>query len=323
MPAEASQWAEVRRIVDQAAPRRIGIDVSESFALADGLAHTEHRLLAEALGPWAERLVPAEELAVGWLETRLPEEIAALRGLNRLVHEVIDEAFSPAVLEVGTTTALDLAWWFRQRFHDLGVDPWFQPSVGLQREGVPLSAARLPAVGYDAVISPGDLVHCDVGSSSLGLRTDTQRNAYVLRPGEDDAPAGLRAALRTANRMQDLTTAVLTVGRTGNDVLAAARAAAAADGIDADVYSHPVGVHGHGAGPAIGQWDQQGGVPGAGDYPVHADTVYALELAVHAPVPEWDGQCVRMAVEEGIAVTADGIDYLDGRQTELILIPGA
>ena len=121
--------------------------------------------------------------------------------------------------------------------------------------------------------------------------------------------------------MQDLTTAVLTVGRTGNDVLAAARAAAAADGIDADVYSHPVGVHGHGAGPAIGQWDQQGGVPGAGDYPVHPDTVYALELAVHSPVPEWGGQCVRMAVEEGIAVTAPGIDYLDGRQTELILIP--
>jgi Xaa-Pro aminopeptidase len=321
VPAEASQWGEVRRIVDQAAPRRIGIDVSESFALADGLAHTEHRLLAEALGPWAERLVPAEELAVGWLETRLPEEIAALRGLNRLVHEVIDEAFSPAVIDIGTTTALDLAWWFRQRFHDLGVDPWFHPSVALQRAGVPLSDARLPAVGYDAVISPGDLVHCDVGSSSLGLRTDTQRNAYVLRPDEDDAPAGLRTALRVANRMQDLTTEVLTVGRTGNDVLAAARAAAAADGIDADVYSHPVGVHGHGAGPAIGQWDQQGGVPGAGDYPVHPDTVYALELAVHSPVPEWGGQCVRMALEEGIAVTADGIDYLDGRQTELILIP--
>jgi hypothetical protein len=104
-------------------------------------------------------------------------------------------------------------------------------------------------------------------------------------------------------------------------VLAAARSAAAREGIDADVYSHPVGFHGHGAGPAIGQWDQQGVVPGAGDYPVHADTVYALELAVRRPVPEWNGQCVRMAVEEGIAVTADGIQYLHGRQTELILIP--
>jgi hypothetical protein len=144
----------------------------------------------------------------------------------------------------------------------------------------------------------------------------------VLRPGETTAPEGLRVALGTGNRMQDLTTAALTVGRTGNEVLTAARKAATEEGIDADVYSHPVGFHGHGAGPAIGQWDEQGGVPGAGDYPVHPDTVYALELAVRRPVPEWGGQCVRMALEQGIALTADGVEYLDGRQTELILIPG-
>jgi len=322
---EESQWAAVRRIVEQADPRRIGIDVSETFALADGLSCTDHRLLTEALGSYADRLVPAEDLVVGWLETRLPEEIRALHALNRLAHEVIAEAYSPAVIAPGTTTALDLAWWIRQRFHDLGVEPWFQPRVSLQRAGVPLVEERgalLPAVPYGAVIEPGDLVHCDVGLSSLGLRTDTQRNGYVLRPGEADAPAGLRDVLHTGNRMQDLTTTALTVGRTGNEVLAAARAAAAAAGIDADVYSHPIGYHGHGAGPAIGLWDEQGGVPGPGDHPVHVDTAYALELAVRRPVPEWAGQCVRMALEEGIALTDDGVEYLDGRQTELILIPG-
>jgi Xaa-Pro aminopeptidase len=323
-PTEESQWAAVRRFVEQADPRRIGIDVSESFALADGLSHTEHRLLTDALGPYAERLVPAEDLAVGWLETRLPEEIQVLHALNGLVHEVIDEAFSPAVIRPGTTTALDVAWWIRQRFHDLGVEPWFQPTVGLQRAGVPLmqeGGTLLPAVAYDAVIEPGDLVHCDVGLASLGLKTDTQRNGYVLADGETAAPAGLRDALRVGNRMQDLTTAALRVGRTGNEVLAAARAAAAAEGIDVDVYSHPLGVHGHGAGPAIGQWDAQDGVRGAGEYPVHPDTAYALELAVRRPVPEWGGQCVRMALEQGIALTSDGVEYLDGRQTELILIP--
>jgi Xaa-Pro aminopeptidase len=323
-PAAESQWAEVRRFVEQADPGRIGIDVSESFALADGLSHTEHRLLAGALGPYSDRLVSAEKLAVGWLETRLPEEISALHALNRLVHNVIAEAFSPAVITVGTTTALDVAWWIRQRLHDLGVDPWFQPTVALQRAGVPLAEERgtlLPAVPFNAVIEPGDLVHCDVGLASLGLKTDTQRNAYVLHPGEVAAPTGLREALRAGNRMQDLTTAALTAGRTGNEVLAAARAAAAKEGIDADVYSHPIGFHGHGAGPAIGQWDEQAGVPGAGDYPVHPDTVYALELAVRRRVPEWGGQCVRMALEQGIALTGEGVQYLDGRQTELILIP--
>jgi Xaa-Pro aminopeptidase len=326
VPAEESQWAVVRRIVEQADPRRIGVDVSAEFALADGLSHTEHQQLVGALGPYADRLTSAEDLAVGWLETRLPEEIAVLHALNRLAHDVIAEAFSPAVITVGVSTALDVAWWIRQRFADLGVDGWFQPTVGLQRAGVPLVEERgttLPAVPYDAVIEPGDLLHCDVGLSSLGLNTDTQRNGYVLRPGETDAPAGLRAALALGNRMQDLTTAAMVPGRTGNQVLAAARAAAAADGVDGDVYSHPVGYHGHGAGPAIGMWDAQDGVPGAGDRPLHVDTVYALELCVRAPVPEWGGQTVRMALEQGVALTGAGVEYLDGRQTELIVVPGA
>ena len=324
MSAEQSQWAALRRFVDQAAPATIGVDVSPVFAHADGLSFTEHRLLMEALGPHAERVVSAETLAVGWLETRLPEEVAALHAMNRLVHQVIDEAYSPAVVTVGQTTALDVAWWIRQRFADLGVDGWFQPTVGLQRAGTPLVDTRgtvLPGVPFDAVVEPGDLLHCDVGLATLGLTTDTQRNGYVLRPGETAAPRGLVDALAVGNRMQDLTTAELRPGRTGNEVLAAARSAAAAEGIDGDVYSHPVGVHGHGAGPAIGMWDQQDGVPGTGDVPVHLDTVYALELCVRVPVPEWGGQLVRMALEQGIALTARGVEYLDARQTELVLIP--
>ncbi|MCW2535036.1 MAG: putative Xaa-Pro aminopeptidase [Modestobacter sp.] len=326
LSAEESQWAALRRFVDQAAPRTIGVDVSSVFAHADGLSYTEHGLLMAALGPHAGRVVSAEALAVGWLEARLPEEIAALHAMNRLVHQVIDDAYSPAVITVGQTTALDVAWWIRQRFADLGVDGWFQPTVGLQRAGTPLADERgtvLPGVPYDAVISPGDLVHCDVGLASLGLTTDTQRNGYVLRPGETAAPAGLSAALAVGNRMQDLTTTALQPGRTGDQVLAAARAAVAAVGIDGDVYSHPVGVHGHGAGPTIGLWDQQDGVPGAGSAPVHLDTVYALELCVRVPVAEWDGQLVRMALEQGITLTADGVEYLDDRQTGLILIPSA
>ncbi|SNS44042.1 Xaa-Pro aminopeptidase [Geodermatophilus pulveris] len=321
---EDSQWAEVRRFVEQAAPRRIGVDVSADSALADGLSHTEHQQVTEALGPWADRLVSAEDLAVGWLETRLPEEIATMDGLNRRVVEVVEEAFSPAVLTAGVSTATDLAWWLRQRLADLGCEPWFHPVVDLQRAGVPplrRQGTLLPAVGYDEPVQPGDLVHCDVGLGSLGLKTDSQRNGYVLRPGETDAPAGLRRALAVGNRLQDLTTAELVAGRTGNEVLAAARRAAAAEGIDGDIYSHPVGVHGHGAGPAIGRWDDQRGVPGAGDRVLCPDTVYALELCVRVPVPEWGGQPVRMALEEGVALTGEGVRYLGERQIELLLIP--
>lgn len=318
-----SQHEALRALLESWDPARIGVDVSEVLAHADGLTHTEHRLLVDALGPLAQRLVPAQDLVVAWLGTRLPEQVEAAHELNRLAHEVIAQAFSADVVVPGTTTADDLAWWIRQRFHDLGVEPWFHPSVLAQRAGAPLLDERgLPTGGVpvDAPVEAGDLLHCDVGLTSLDLRTDTQRNAYVLRPGETVAPAGLRASLRTGNRMQDLTTAALRPGRTGDEVLAAARTAAAAEGVDGDVYSHPVGHHGHGAGPAIGLWDAQDGVPGTGALVVGADTLWALELCVRTPVPEWGGQVVRMALEQGVVVRDDGVEYLDARQTDLLLV---
>jgi Xaa-Pro aminopeptidase len=319
-----SQWAEVRRIVEQAAPRRIGIDVSAESAHADGLTVSEHAALVAALGPWADRLVSAEDLVVGWLESRLPEEVAALDDLHRLLQDVVAEAYSPAVLTVGQTTAADLAWWLRQRLADLGTPAWFHPVVDLQRAGrAPGEGMLVPAVPYDAPVAPGDLVHCDVGLTSLGLATDIQRTGYVLRPGETDAPAGLHRAMAAGTRLQDLTVAELRPGRTGDEVLAATRLAATAEDIEGRIYSHPVGFHGHGAGPAIGRWDAQDGVPGPGARRLRAGTVLALELCVQVPVPEWGDRPVRMALEEGVVLAAGGVTYLGERQTGLVLIPGA
>lgn len=314
-PAVEDQWSAVRRVVEERDPATIGIDMSTTFALADGLSATERAQLADALGPYAERLVGAETLAIGWLETRLPAEISAAQDLNRLVHDVIAESYTSAVITPGRTTALDVAWWLRQRLHDLGVDPWFQPTVDVQRPGA--EAGDLPD---DTVIEPGDLLHNDVGLVSFGLHTDTQQLAYVPRAGELAPPAGLVEALAIGNRMQDLTTAAFVRGRTGNEILAAALSAAAAEGIDGTVYSHPVGRHGHAAGPTIGMWDQQDGVPGTGDYPLHDDTIYALELSVRAPVAEWNDQQALIALEQGIAYTGGAVEYLDKRQTELTLV---
>lgn len=308
-----TQWEALRRVVAARDPRRIGLDTSSTFALADGLSATEERAVLAALGPFAERVVSAEAVAIGLLETRLPGEIAAAHELNALAHRVISDAYGAVV--IGTTTALDVAWWIEQRFADLGVPSWFRSTVDVQRRGVALGA-----VAEDAVVAPGDLLHCDVGLVSCRLHTDTQQNAYVLRPGEQAAPQGLVDALAVGNRMQDLTCAALAAGGTGNDVLAAARQAAADEGIDAAVYSHPVGLHGHAAGATIGLWDSQDGVPGAGDYPLYDNTIWALELCTYSTVPEWDGQRVRMALEQGVVRTDGAVHYLDERQSSLHLI---
>lgn len=171
------------------------------------------------------------------------------------------------------------------------------------------------------MIRPGDLVHVDFGITYLRLNTDTQQHAYVLRPGETDAPADLKRALARGNRLQDILTGNFRVGRTGNDVLAASRAQAIEEGIEPSIYTHPIGFHGHGAGTTIGMWDAQEGVPGDGDYPLHPDTAYSIELYAATEIDAWGGKKVRIKLEEDAFFDGETVRYIDGRQTAFHLIP--
>lgn len=239
----------------------------------------------------------------------------------RLAHAIIAEGLSEKAITPGVTTTEDLSWWFRNRIAELKLDTWFHPSVNIQRPDTP--TFRIATMGGSGamVIQPGDFLHLDFGLSYLGLSTDTQHHAYVLQAGETQAPKGLSEGLAAANRVQDLLTREFKTGRTGNQVLAAARKAVAAQGRKATIYSHAIGYHGHGAGPWIGMWDNQDPVPGQGDYPVHPNTAWSIELSAHAKVAEWGGQEVRFMAEEDGYFDGETFRYLDGRQTEIHLIP--
>jgi len=312
-----AQWEGLRRIVEQRDPKVIGINTSELYSHADGLTANEKENLAKALGPkYAARLKSSEMLAVGWLEVKLPEETGAYRHVMRVAHQIIAEAFSNKVIVPGVTTNTDVGWWMRQRVAEMGLGLWFHPAITIWRR-------ELRSAEPDSepqVIERGDMLHCDFGIVYLGFCTDTQHNAYVLLPGETDAPAGLKAGLGAANRLQDLVIQFARTGATGNAALAAALAQARREGLGPSVYCHPIGYHGHGAGPLIGMVDYQNGVPGRGDYIFRPDTWHSIELNVLHPVKEWDNQPVRFALEEDAALLPSGWDWIDGRQTQFYLI---
>jgi len=320
-PAAEEQWDCLARLIRERNPATIGINVSETFAFGDGLTHGEYEQLAAALGPeYMARTRGAERVAVGWLEYRTPAEIAAYAGIVEIAHAIIAEGFSSRVVLPGVTTTDDVVWWMRQKVTDLGLRPWFQPSVSIQSADSATPAMAGQAPPQRKLIKPGDLLHCDFGLVYLGLCTDTQQNAYVLRTGETDAPAGLHAALASGNRLQDIHLEMMVAGRSGNDILRMALEKAKAEGLDPQIYTHPLGYHGHAAGPTIGLWDQQGGVPGRGDYELFDGTAHSIELNVKCQVPEWGGQTVRMALEEDVIFTGGRCHWLDGRQTKLHLI---
>ena len=311
---QPDQWRRLAEIVAERDPKRIAVDVSADTAFGDGLTKSQHDALLAALGPkHRERIVSGEDLAVGWLETRVPAETARYPGIVRIAHAIIAQALSNEVVTPGRTTAADVQWWMRERVAKLGLQTWFQPSLNIFRAGSP------GELGGDEVIRPGDMLWTDFGIVYLGLATDTQHLAYVLKPGERDAPAGLRAGLANANRVQDALTSSFAAGLTGNDLLVRARAKAVAQGLDPSIYSHPIGHHGHGAGPAIGFWDDQKPGP-RGSRRVRADTAWSIELAQRQAVPEWGGQVVPFRTEEDAFFDGRTVRYLDGRQTRFHLI---
>lgn len=310
-----NQWDALADIVKTRDPARIALNTSRNFGHADGIDHTDYVELLQALpAAYRQRVVSAEPLAIRWLETRSEREMQIYPQLVSATHRIIEEGFSERVITPGITTSDDVVWWFRQKIRDLGYDTWFHPSVEIQRAGQGLADP--------GVIVPGDLLHVDIGITYLRLNTDVQQHAYVLKPGENAAPAALTRALAHANRLQDILLAQFQAGRTGNQMLAAALAQARAEGIKPTIYSHPLGYHGHAAGPAIGMWDMQDGVPGSGDEALRPRTAYSIELSAASVLPGWQAP-VNIMLEEDAYFDASGIRYLDGRQKAMYLIPRA
>ncbi|MGQ0814070.1 MAG: M24 family metallopeptidase [Gemmatimonadota bacterium] len=316
-PFGPEQWKLLTPLVAERDPRTIAVNISHTHAFSDGLTVGEWEQLQVALGEkYRARVVRRELLALQYIEERLPEMLPSYRRMQELVHETIATAFSNQVITPGRTTTADVVWWLRQRVNDLGLGSWFHPSVSAQRRGVEMSDSANP------IILRGDVLHVDFGLVAYGLNTDTQHMGYVLRPGETAPPAGLRAALGRAQRLQELLLEEMEIGRTGNDVLRRTLTRMRAESINGTVYTHPIGDHGHGAGPTIGLWDRQEGVVGRGDVALRPNTWFSIELQATSPVAEWGGQPVRMAMEEEAYIDAAGKrHWVLRRQEDFHLVP--
>ncbi len=317
------QWEALMNIINEKNPNTIGLNFSKDFALADGLVHTEYEEFMENLPQeMHSRIRSAERLAIAWLETRSQKELEIYPMICRMGHTILQEGLSEKIIHPGITTTSDVEWALRQLVRDYGLDTWFHPSVSIQRsdEGNKEFLRSFSNRPKDQTILAGDLLHVDFGITYLRLNTDQQQHFYVLKPGEKEVPDYLKKVFENGNRMQNILVENFKKGKTGNQILADALAQAKAEGLNASVYTHPIGLHGHAAGPTIGLWDSQGGVKGKGDYPLFENTAYSIELFAATEVPEW-GKIVRIMLEEDGVYGKDGFYFLDGRMEEILTIP--
>lgn len=311
------QWAQLGKLIAERNPKKIGVNKAPSWGHADGLTSNDYDNLMQVLPVGLQsHVTSAETLAVAWLETRSEKEMALYPSICKIAHDIIKEGFSSKVVKPGVTTTEDVTWWFRERIKELKLDTWFHTSVSVQRNEPEAITSKRP---QPLVIMPGDLLHVDFGITYLRLNTDTQEHAYVLKPGEKDVPQYLKDAFKKGNRLQDILTSNFQAGRTGNEILKASREKAIAEGITPSIYTHPIGYHGHAAGTTIGMWDAQGGVPFTGDYPMHLNTAYSIELNCTVNIPEWKKD-VRIMLEQDGYFDGKGFRYIDGRQEEIIKI---
>lgn len=320
---QPNQWKRLIELIEERNPKTIGLNFSTHFNISDGLDKTDYDEFMHYLpGKYNDKIVSAEKLATAWIETRTAREMVIYTQLVEITHTIIAEAFSEKVITPGITSTTDIEWWFRQKVTDLGLKTWFHPSVDIQRSYEVLESHiySFDDRPEDMIILPGDLLHCDFGITYLRLNTDCQELAYVLKPNETEAPLFLRNALADGNKVQDIFTSNFETGKTGNQILLQSLQEAKAEGLKPSIYTHPLGSYGHSSGPTIGMWDAQGGVQGAGDYPLFPNTVYAIELNATVNIPQWQRD-IRIMLEEAGFYGENGFRYVNGRQTKLLLIP--
>ena len=318
--------ADLRAFVAERAPRKIGIDVAEEIGMADGLTHSLYLHLRKTLGdPWTGRLVPAERLVSDFLSGHTAGEVVAFAEAGDRARTLAERALSNEVVVPGRTTLRDVAWWMWDQLLADGLESSFDmPSVYVT------GPAGIEATSNERIIQPGDLLTIDWGVGYLNQYTDVKRMAYVLRPGETAAPAGIQHAFDQALRVRDVIQRTIRPGPTAGEMLARLNRAVADAGFaimkefnhptttaatEVIIGCHSTGDRGHGSGPSIAWFN-----PEQMTFPIRPSNFFSIEFFAWTAAPEWGGKKVRIPLEDDAVVTERGVEWLYPINRRILLI---
>ena len=315
----------LRALYDQWKPATIALGIQGRRGQTRSLGYDAYQFITDAVGAeGTKKIVSASDLVEEYLDTRLPDEMEHYRTAVAVTEAIVKRALSPEVITPGRTSVGDVRRHLYDAIWGAGVRTWFQPDLRVQRAGGDIATSRgfLAVAPESIVIEPGDVVHIDFGISYMGFDTDWQKMAYVLMPGETDAPAGLRQAIANTNTLQDaLMLRHSRPGLTGGAVFRATMSEMKEKNIEAMVYSHPIGTQGHGLGAGIDFRAANRSDTTALNSRLRLGSYISIELNTATAVPEWGGKKVLVMMEDDAYLTPEGFRFFRPRQEAFYLIP--
>lgn len=308
----------LKKIVEEKNPRKIALNISEDFPIADGLSASTLSYLKNILGEkFASRFVSSENIVMAYRSQLLPEEIEIMREAVKITEEIISKALSNEVIKPGKTTEKDVANYIKKLMRDYGVGPSWEPE---SCPSVNAGITRGHSEPSNYVIQRGDLITIDFGINLSGYCTDIQRTAYVLREDEEQPPDYILKMWETNVKAIEEGFKKMKPGVIGFEVDSSARAVIVNAGYEEYPHAagHVIGYSTHEIGPLLGpNWkDRYGKRP---FYKLLPNQVFALEPSVYLYSKERNGY-LRIGLEEDVLITETGAEFLSTPQKELILI---
>jgi hypothetical protein len=288
--------------------------------MADGITAEMLLYLEQAIGDqYTARFVPAQSLIFDYIGHRTEKELAIETDASARTWKIIQRALSNEVVTPGKTRLMDIYGFIVQEWQDQDLDFNFPPNISIFRQGV----EEVIGDTENPLVEPGDILHIDFGVRLMGLVTDQQHLAYVLRQDETEPPQGLQDLFQQSVTVAEIYADELRPGAVGTEVKVAIENRAADLGINASVYGHTQGNWVHGAGArTVFDWPDR-----YGDFarePVRGSEFWSIEFSVAGEIREWDGQKIHIPREEDAVALSDGpARFLSGPQQSFWLISSA
>ena len=324
---------QLRRLVEERDPRVIAVNMSTSLPIANGLSHTAYLSMTDALGEkYSKRIISAENVITDFRVRRVQSEIVAFANALEIQRQIMEAALLR--IEPGITTPEEIGWWAADQLLAQGIGPSYQAAT--------LFLPYRPNGATNGVYQPGAFISWDMGIGYLNFGTDIKRNAYILRDGEKELPAGLKLAWARGMTAREILRKTFKVGRTAGESLEAIVAA-----LEAADYVHTpsddrtsqyrdlvralgddrrsgfsIDFHATGntsvgdatAGPSMAAWRST-----TANIMVQPNYIFSLEFELNTWVPEWNRR-IGINFEDNAIVTNLGVEYLSPINENILII---